>query len=559
MTDFEERADQLPLSIIDQTLVHGHMFEHARKKLLGPGAKLLVGPRGTGKTHVMRFAYSTALRANDKPLAFYANFNRYLNLEPLLKRSPDALKRFHSWVIAKLLLSIFEYLADSGTMPDVLSKWDPVFDQEKLSRLVSLLERSSGSEEYEDFGKDLTVAHVIKAVDILLKVTSRKRAVFLLDDAALSLADQYLIAFFDIFRLLKTENIAPKASVYPGSTQYGPTFHAAHEAESVELWLSVEDPQYSDIMGQIAERRLEGADTIGADALEFLKYVAFGVPRAYLKLLRDYKETSASTTQQKLNKVVEQHVSLIAAEYESLGIKLKQFQMVISIGRKFFDGCVLAVRDSQSEIGTTKNIILGIKQDQDRNPLAERMIRFLVEVGMLYPLSMVSHGTDRKYDRYIPHFAFLQVQGVFRIGRGTSPRDIVNYLERIPAKHPIRRELSTILSPTDLTGLQLDLPPCESCGTKRINESQLFCHNCGQELVISSLFEECMKLKLRNVPGISQALIARIENDTKIKTIGHIYASQDPSCDLQRANYVGPVRAENIIRVVGLTVNEFLT
>ena len=68
MAEFEERADQLSLQIIDETLADGGIFKTARQKLLGPGAKLLVGPRGTGKTHVMRYTYLHAMKTPSAPL-----------------------------------------------------------------------------------------------------------------------------------------------------------------------------------------------------------------------------------------------------------------------------------------------------------------------------------------------------------------------------------------------------------------------------------------------------------------------------------------------------------
>lgn len=561
MAEFEERADQLSLETIDATLADGEIFIKARQKLLGSGAKLLVGPRGTGKTHLMRYTYLHAMKTDSAPLALYANFSRYLNLEPLLKKSPDALKRFHSWVIAKLLLSAFEFLHHKDADTTVFSQYSRFYNEPKLRELVSLLERGSGSDQYEEFGQELTVEHALEAIECLCQQFSRKRAILLLDDAALSLAEQYLIAFFEIYRLLKTEFVAPKASVYPGSTQYGPTFHASHETEEVPLWLSVEDPEYSQIMGDIAARRLttEEVDGINPDTLELFKYVAFGIPRAYLRLLREYVDVQAGTSQQKINKIVERQTELIGAEYDSLGIKLKQFSSLVVTGRRFFDKAVLEIAHAQSVEPNTRNITLGLKQNSHRNPLAERMLRFLVEVGMLYPLQAVSHGPNRKYDRFIPHLAFLQQQGVFRGGRGSSSKDVSLYMQRPTSKHPIRRDLSTLLTADELVRLKLDLPPCQNCMTARINDSQRFCHNCGSELVASSLFEECMKLPLEDIPGISEALIARIHNDTNIRTIGHVYASQNASRELQQANYVGPARASGIIGKVALTVNEFLS
>lgn len=561
MAEFEERADHLSLNTIDSSLANGEIFENARKKMLAPGAKLLIGPRGTGKTHVMRYAYLYAMRTPSEPLAIYANFSRYLNLEPLLKKSPDALKRFHSWVVAKLLLSCFGFLRDASADTSALTGVDELFDEVKLANLVSLLERGSGEKEYSEYGQFLTVDHVLRAITALCVAQRRKRAVLLLDDAALSLADQYLISFFEIYRLLKTEKVAPKASVYPGSTQYGPTFHASHESEEVPLWLSVDDSSYSKIMGDIATKRLppEQIRRINPDILELFKYMAFGIPRAYLRLLREYADDNAGTSQQRINKIIERQTQLIGAEFDSLGIKLKQFSTLVSTGRKLFDKACQDIADSQDGEPAHRNIILGIRQDADRNPLTERMIRFLIEVGMFFPMQAVSHGPNRRYDRYIPHLAFLQQRGVFRLGRGSSLRDVALYMQRPASKHPVRRYLSTLLTPDELMSLKLDLPPCQACNTARINESQRFCHNCGKELVASSLFEECMKLELKNIPGISEALVKRIHKDTSIRTVGHVYASQNASGELQQASYVGPVRAGGIIDKVAEAVNEFLS
>lgn len=557
--EFEERADQLSLDLIDASLADGDVFRRARTKLLARGAKLLVGPRGTGKTHIMRYTYAQAMKQQDKPLALYSTFNRYLNLEPLLKKSPDARQRFHSWVLAKLLVSAFDWLKDAGLDETVLSKADPLFGRVDLMHLIARLERGTGEELYEELGQRLTVDHVLKAVRTLLDVSRRPRAVLLLDDAALSLADEYLVAFFEIFRQLKTELIAPKASVYPGSTQYGPTFHASHEAEEIHLWLSVEDAEYSQIMGDIAIRRLlpDQIASINSDILELLKYLSFGVPRTYLRLLRELLSSRQKSAQQQVNGIVEAQTELMRAEYDSLRIKLRQFASVVQAGGDLFDKAVHDVATAQSADISVRNIVLGLQQERSRSPLTERMLRFLVEVGLLYPLQPVSHGPDRKYDRYIPHLAFLWKRGAF--GRTAWSTGLTACMQAPSTKHPVRREMSTLLRAVGLARIKLYLPPCQNCGTERINESQRYCHQCGEELVAASMFEECMKLPLGRVPEISKAMIKRLHDDTQLRTVGDVYASQNASGDLQRANYVGPVRAGEIIRKVEGVIEEFLS
>ena len=561
MTEFEERADQLDLATISESLADGEIFVHARKKLLSTGAKLLVGPRGTGKTHVMRFAYMQALASPTSPLALYANFSRYLNLEPLLTKSTDAVQRFHAWVIAKLILSAFDRIRDAKGDPKFLSRESEYFDESSLQKLVALLERGNGGDEYEKTGQFLVIDHVHLAIRALATKYERKRTVLLLDDAALSLAGEYLVAFFQIFRLLKTETVAPKASVYPGSTQYGPSFHASHEVEEVPLWLSTDDPNYSKILGEIANNRLapEQVGQINTDVLEVLKYISFGIPRAFLRLLREYSEDSTGSSQAKMNKIVGRQTALLMDEYTSLSIKLPQFGSLISMGRNLFETAVSDMVTAQSDDGKSRLLILGIRQGPERTPLANRMLKFLIEVGLFYPMHPVSHGPNRKYDRYIPHFAFLYQQGSFRDGNSAWAKGVANYMQRPPAKHPVRRDLAKLLPDDDLDLIKLDLPPCQNCHTARINESQRFCHQCGNELFVSSLFETCMKLPLERIPGISAAIIARVHAATPIRTVGHEYASQNASSDLQQATYVGKIRADEIERKVAQTINEFLS
>jgi hypothetical protein len=91
----------------------------------------------------MRYTYWHALRTPASPLVLYASFNRYLHLEPLLKRSTDALTRFHSWVLANLLLSCFQWLEDANEDANELAQHDELYSKAKLSQLVELLERGT--------------------------------------------------------------------------------------------------------------------------------------------------------------------------------------------------------------------------------------------------------------------------------------------------------------------------------------------------------------------------------------------------------------------------------
>jgi hypothetical protein len=133
------------------------------------------------------------------------------------------------------------------------------------------------------------------------------------------------------------------------------------------------------------------------------------------------------------------------------------------------------------------------------------MIKFLIEVDLLYPLTPVKHGgskvessKQRVYERYIPHLLFLIKKRAFSTGRGFNAGQIVEYICRESAKHPVRRTIDNLLDKNQIEKITLDLPPCSHCGTLRLSEDQKFCHHCGHQLVEKSRFEECMKISYRS-------------------------------------------------------------
>ena len=66
---YEERADHLELAAFPSSTALTNDAEEWIHSLTGPGAKLLVGPRGCGKTHLMRFAFTRCMADPDLPLA----------------------------------------------------------------------------------------------------------------------------------------------------------------------------------------------------------------------------------------------------------------------------------------------------------------------------------------------------------------------------------------------------------------------------------------------------------------------------------------------------------
>lgn len=553
----EERSDYLDPSLIQDWFVSNDYFRNIQKKLLGTGAKLLIGPRGTGKTHHMLMTHHLCLQDPEKPVSLYITFNRYFKLEPLLIKASNAKSIFHSWVLSNILLSIHEYCEKQNISFSELQNIE-LLSKKELQLFNSKAENGFFRFENNDMITVLSVSKIQYLIEKLIENTGRKRAIILFDDAALTLTPDYLIELFEVFTSLKSKIISPKASVYPGTTDYGPKFHPGHDAEEVDCWINVSENMeaYSQFMDEIIQTRLSSiVSKIDAEIIELFKFASFGIPRAFLFLIRSYIQSTKTTRQSKYNEVLDVHSLLLKSEYLSLKKKMPQFSNVIEVGSIFFTKIISELTKFNKTKDTEKSLTIGIEPSSNRMIL--RMLQFLNEAGLLYKhTSGVSHGEGRDYDRYTPHLLFLLKERAFSKNRGLDTHSILKKIKARENKQPLRRKFETILESHDLDNLILNLPPCSNCGTVRIQEDQIFCHKCGNKLIMFSAFEECMKIRIEDVPLTPIQRKAVLES--KFIYIGDIYSSQNPATELRKIDQIGQVRSSDIVLKINNLVNEFL-
>ncbi|CAL1517954.1 hypothetical protein [Chitinophaga sp. MM2321] len=562
--EFEERSDYIEDNNLELWNVHNQHFDFIQKKLLGVGAKLLVGPRGTGKTHQMKIAHLLCNKDNSKPLSIFVSFTKYYHLEPFLTKVPNALQVFHTWVLSKIILSCYALIEERKDDYSLFANSPRSLSKEAVTTFVEKAEKLRASQLSNDsLIVDLTIHKVIDCLEQLCNHYKRKRVVLMLDDAALSLTPEYLVEFFDIVRSLKTKGISPKASVYPGTTQYGPRFHVGQDAEMVPCWLGVENSTYSSFMDSLVEQRfVQYKSGISTEIIELFKYASFGVPRAFISLLRNYKGNPDKSTLAKFNAAIDQQAKFIETEYLSIEKKLVQYRKVIETGNSLFKNIIECIKEENKTSGEYKNIVIGIQSESiDSIKLASRMVRFLIEAGLLYEEVPVKHGVQekgekREYKRYIPHILFLIQNRTFSQGHGTSFSETLNNIKKKSKKHPVRRVLNTLLDKEELDGLTLDLPPCQSCNTPRLTVEQRFCHNCGKELVNQSAFEKCLKISVDALPLTDWQKVK--VKEIGLNVIGDFLALQDPAATLRKIPRIGEVKSTKIYSEVVKTVDEFL-
>jgi hypothetical protein len=566
--EFEERADFIDNDDLLQWTVENEHFREIQKRLLAKGAKLLAGPRGSGKTHHMKVAYNRYLRTPKDTLAIYVSFGKYYHLEPFLYKSPSAFKIFHTWILGKILLGCQQLITDlNDTWGKGYAEINILNEFLNLENFISQTEKGIANEEHGELIARLTIHEVEKTLETLANGLNRKKIVLFLDDAALTLTPDYMREFFDVFRSLKSSRISPKASVYPGTTEYGPRFHVGHDAVKVDCWPNVEDIGCSKFMDQFIEKRFPDIlKSIPKDIIDLLKYAAFGIPRAFINLIRDFEETKKNKRSQEVfNTVIDEQAALIKAEYLSLSQKMPQYKTIIRTGDDLFEKMTDILTEEnrryQKEGKEKKQIIIGIQQKQEltMNINISRMIKFLIEAGLLYPLPPVKHGSSKKreYERYIPHLLFLIKKRAFSSDRGFNAGQIVEYIRRESAKHPKRKTVNNLLDKNQIENIKLDLPPCSHCGTLRLSEDQKFCHHCGHQLVEKSRFEECMKISVNDLP-LPGWQKERLKKQTSLKTIEDIISLSDPGSELQKIKQVGPIRSEKIVKIIKKYTERFV-
>lgn len=550
--EFEERADYIPEDLLVSWSPQNKHFDSIQRKLTQVGAKLLIGPRGAGKTHYMRHAFSTCKKNDSMPLPLYVSFNHYLRLETYLHEASNAIDIFHSWVLAKIVLACYDEYG--------ISSEHECLQSEYLEKFISDIEKQQYSDEHNPIILMLSIEVAQKIIESCITRENRKRAVLFLDDAALTLTKEYMVEFFDVFRSIKTSRISPKASVYPGTTQYGPRFHLGQDAEPVFIWQDVEQPEYSEFMNGLLQERFSQDIDIDQDINNLIIYASFGIPRAYINLIRAYQENKGRSKQSKFNSIIEERCKYLYDEYRSIIDKLPQYENYIETGWVLFLQIVQELKvinhASLRKDGANykKTVTVGI--DDLTTDKMERIASFLIEAGLLYETSSISHGPDRKLRRFIPHYAYLFNNKVFTLSKGFNAGQLSAVVRSASEKHPLRKKIATLLTKDAIDSITLKLPNCSQCGTRRLSDTQKFCHECGTQLIDESSFRICMRKKLVELP--LSAFQKRVISETPFVTVEDVLSSKNTAAEFMKVKRVAQKRADLINSKIQAWVNEFL-
>lgn len=96
--NFIEQAEYIDTESFAELTIEHPQEESILRKLMGGGAKLLIGPRGCGKSTLMLKAFHKMLNTSElQALPVYVNFKLALKVEPLYSKGANAPFWFKGW------------------------------------------------------------------------------------------------------------------------------------------------------------------------------------------------------------------------------------------------------------------------------------------------------------------------------------------------------------------------------------------------------------------------------------------------------------------------------
>ncbi len=536
------RAEDLSREELEQLTVLSDRERAILTALESTGQRLLIGPRGSGKSTYLKLAYFQAIEsANIFPV--YVNYSKSISLEPELRRTAHALAFFRQWLLAQIISGARESL---GAL-DV----EPVDDDGQIqlaSDLVSAVERRR-TDQAPDTQFDLT--GTLRFLESSARSAGRRRVVLLLDDAAHAFSPEQQREFFEVFGALRSRAVSAKAAVYPGVTSYTPRFHVGHDAQLIDVWLHPETSDYLRLMRDIAQRRLDpsswSAFSRRENLLEYVALASFGIPRTFISMLSQMTEDDEQLRSSKAlaDIAIQEAADNAIKVFTSLESKLPRFKNFVSVGLELVSSIVDAIGSyNDRRVSTSSRArVAAISLQEPLDPELQRILGFLEYAGLVRQRGSVNNG-GRNYRIVSIHYALLLSRAALALGRNPSVSGGVEALSRSDPPSRLRRSVGSLLGSDYLVRCRLNLGACSNCGAERESAEARFCANCGARLEQVSVYEELLDAPIDALP-ISDALLGRIREHSDIRKIEHVLLDEERQA-LLKVKYIGPVRADRI-------------
>lgn len=538
-------------------------------KLNGPGAHLIEGPRGVGKSTLLKKAEleSDSFYAKNKVLAVYVNFKVSL----LVDTGPSDIgyNPFLCWVVAKLFDAFYKKcrLLHVLTSEEIASRYkrllgipsaDTVSDLEEIIRDLQGLSTAVSGEKKGEItarlkGRGLdsfaNVESVAEFVRQIVKDKKLSRVIFLFDEAAHTFDEQQQGVFFDFFKLLHGDVIAVKAAVYPGITSYGGNFEIGHDAikisiSSLDENLEVSRNQLKIHFRELLKKRVSGVEfgklVQRGEALDLIIMLSHGNPRMFLqsvsKMLAS-KEISKRSALAASNdfvskELVNYHLGLKKrlprfASHIDLGMTLVKAHLIPELQRK---------NEGKGDNPSIQTIYFTIDSLVQHKVL--KSITLLEYSGFLYSKSVVKTANRKQAKRYALHLGIAANDKVFHSQFSRDPDKAIKLLSIADYREFYATDIR-------FSELVTNHPSLETCPNGHVRQADgNYCPTCGAKFTIDHIVGSLLDDSINNL-SLSQFLRRSLSKEFNAQTVRDVLNLTETT--LQKADLIGPKRSRQII------------
>lgn len=539
------------------------------EKLKGSGAHLLEGPRGVGKSSLMKKAELEldAEFAQNRVMGVYVNFKASLLVET--GTSDLGYDPFLCWIAAKVLDSFLKKCRKLGFISSesiseryrrllgIESSWNPAALENNIRDLQSLT-MAATSQARQEISRRLSgaglerFANVEAVADFVVKMASESqlnRINFLFDEAAHTFDEQQQETFFQFFKLLHGGALAVKAATYPGITSYGGNFEVGHDAIKLSISYTDENlpPSRQALVKhfrQLLEKRVTKSvynDMVKrGEALDLLILLSHGNPRIFLQTASKWmasKELSKRSALASSN-------SFIASELTSyhLGLKkrLPRFASHIDLGMSLVKAHLVPELQKKNEgKGASPSVQTIYFTLESTVPFKVMRALLLLEYsGFVFSKGVVKTAKRKQARRFALHLGVSANEKIFHRSLSRDPDEAIRRLSSADY-----REFYT--SDARFSQLVQDHPSLEFCPNNHPRQSDgHYCPICGERFSVDKVIERLLDDPSEKLL-LSSFLKGKLKSELNALSIRSVLTHTET--DLQKVKFIGPVRARQIV------------
>ncbi len=566
---------------LDDEFIREYFIEYSREKiqrLTDSEQYIFEGSRGIGKTMLMKYA---TLKANetfgqDSVLGVWVSFEESIRLERI-KVVETGIDPFLQWTMGKILMEVLTTITSlkPKNLDKLSDRLSSIFGSDKpennyttysklLSDYINILETGDIEDNVilKDQAPSVQLSKILdnpnsfkKFLKNVISDFGLQRIVLLFDEAAHVFSFSQQEKFFSFFKGLRDPQIACKAAVYPGITNYGKYFEKGQDAKELTLSWFPNNKESLNYIKQILRKRIQAYDliywnllSVNSNIIDTICVCSNGNPRFAFHIIDELE--SAGVFKQKsiqMQKVINSIRVVIETkwkEFSTLKNRLVKYKEYIDQAEQLVKEFLIPnLREWNSKKrGKDSKLSSGFYVSTtvyDKIPQVFEVLAYSNLLSINYTKKSIGQGHYGYYMSFNPSILFSD--GIIKDVKEIDKISIA--IENNQAYYPTTSTMAQLI---DSLKFENEYHCSNSkCDYKTNNEEFAFCPRCGSKMEIPELETESLYKILRSHTidnlKLSNKIITRLSN--KFSNIGEIY---DASIDEIRMKYIQDVRAERI-------------